>query len=65
MPGDKELFPNKGDNRGNFRHGTNRQVEITLRKELDDVAKKSVQEIIYKKDQNRKVPLDETEYTSR
>ncbi|XP_033743076.1 uncharacterized protein LOC117329299 isoform X6 [Pecten maximus] len=64
MPG-KELFPNQKDPRGAFRHGTNRQVELTLRHELDDVAKKSVTEIIYNKQQKSKEPLDEEEYTSK
>ncbi|XP_069130069.1 uncharacterized protein [Argopecten irradians] len=64
MPGE-ELFPNQKDPRGAFRYGTNRQVELTLRHELDDVAKKSVTEIIYNKQQKSKEPLDEEEYTSK
>ncbi|XP_021358969.1 uncharacterized protein LOC110454008, partial [Mizuhopecten yessoensis] len=64
MPG-KELFPNQQDPRGSFRYGTNRQVELTLRHELDDVAKKSVTEIIYNKQQKSKEPLDEEEHTTK
>lgn len=40
-------------------------VEIALRHELDDVAKKSLDEIVLKKEIEQRKPIDNEEYTSR
>lgn len=53
------------DERGSFRFGTNRQVEITLRSELDDVARKSITEIAIKRELNRMTPLDDQQKVAR
>lgn len=53
------------DGHRTFRHGTNRMVEIALQHELDDVAKKTVDEIVLKKEIEQKKPIDNEEYTCR
>lgn len=58
-------MPGKDDDRGSFRFGTNRQVEITLRSELDDVARKSITEIAMNRELNRMAPLDDLHKTAR
>lgn len=62
MPG-KDI--NSRDDRGSFRFGTNRKVEITLRSELDDVARKSISEIAINRELNRMAPLDEQQKIAR
>jgi hypothetical protein len=63
--GSKELYPSIRDERRTFRYGTNRMVEIALRHELDDMAKKSLDEIIIKKELEQLRPIDNEEFTSR
>ncbi|XP_060594169.1 uncharacterized protein LOC132748578 isoform X2 [Ruditapes philippinarum] len=63
--GIKELYPSIRDERRTFRYGTNRMVEIALRHELDDMAKKSLDEIIIKKELEQLRPIDNEEFTSR
>lgn len=63
--GSQELQPSLRDERRTFRYGTNRMVEIALRHELDDMAKKSLDEIIVKKELEQLRPVDTEEYTSR
>jgi hypothetical protein len=58
-------MPGKDDDKGSFRFGTNRQVEITLRSELDDVARKSITEIAMNRELNRMAPLDDLQKTAR
>ncbi|XP_071127902.1 uncharacterized protein [Mytilus edulis] len=53
-----------GREKGAFRFGTNRQVEITLRSELEDVARKSITEIAVKRELNRMAPLDDQQKTA-
>ena len=48
-------FPNDRGKR--FRLGTNRKVEMTLKQELDDVAKKSVAEILTQREVTKQEPL--------
>ncbi|XP_061164225.1 uncharacterized protein LOC133173256 [Saccostrea echinata] len=64
MPGG-ELQPSNKNGTGSFRFGTNRQVELTLRKELDDMAKKSLNEIAVKRDERLKLPQSEETVTTR
>ena len=64
-PPGKELFSSQKDIRGSFQYGTNRQVEITLNQELDDIARKSLTEIKSKKHLESMVPMTEEEYTSQ
>jgi len=61
----KDLHSSLRDERRTFRYGTNRMVEIALRHELDDVAKKSVDEIVMKKEIEQNKPIDNEEFTSR
>ena len=61
----KDLYPSIRDERKTFRYGTNRMVELSLRHELDDVARKSLDEIALKKERQKLQPLDSEEYTSR
>ena len=58
-------YPNFRDERRTFKYGTNRMVELTLRHELDDVAKKSIDEIVSKKEMEKSKPLDNEEFTAR
>ena len=64
MPG-RELYPSIRDERKTFRYGTNRMVEIALRHELDDVARKSLDEIAVNKERQRLKPLENEEFTAR
>lgn len=64
MPGG-ELHPSNKNGSGSFRFGTNRQVELTLRKELDDMAKKSLNEISVKREERLKLPQSDEVVTSR
>lgn len=61
----KENHPSIRDERRTFRYGTNRMVEIALRHELDDVAKKSVDEIVIKKELEQRKPINNEEFISR
>lgn len=65
MPGGGELQPTNKNGTSSFRFGTNRQVELTLRKELDDMAKKSLAEISVKREERLKAPQTEESVTSR
>jgi hypothetical protein len=65
MPGGGELLPTNKNGTSSFRFGTNRQVELTLRKELDDMAKKSLAEIAVKREERLKAPPTEETFTSR
>ena len=62
---DRDIYPSIRDERKTFRYGTNRMVELALRHELDDVARKSLDEIAVKKERQRLKPLDNEELTSR
>ncbi|XP_052720831.1 uncharacterized protein LOC128192291 isoform X6 [Crassostrea angulata] len=64
MPGG-ELHPSNKNGSGSFRFGTNRQVELTLRKELDDMAKKSLNEIAVKREERLNFPQSDEIVTSR
>ena len=61
----REFYPSIRDDRKMFRYGTNRMVEISLRHELDDVARKSLDEIAVKKERQKLKPLDNEEFTAR
>lgn len=61
----KEYHSSVRDERRTFRYGTNRMVEIALRHELDDVAKKSVDEIVIKKELEQRKPINNEEFISR
>ena len=61
----REIYPSIRDDRKTFRHGTNRMVEIALRHELDDVARKSLDEIAVKKERQKLRPLENDELTAR
>ncbi|XP_052281417.1 uncharacterized protein LOC127878913 isoform X2 [Dreissena polymorpha] len=63
--GSQEFLSGLRDDRRTFRYGTNRMVEIALQHELDDVAKKSVDEIVIKKELEQRKPINNEEYTSR
>lgn len=63
--GSRDLQTSIRDERRTFRYGTNRMVEITLRHELDDMAKKSLDEIIVKKELEQMRPIGNEEYTTR
>lgn len=64
MPGG-ELHSSNKNGTGSFRFGTNRQVELTLRRELDDMAKKSLNEIAVKREERLKLPESDEAVTSR
>lgn len=63
--GSHEFGSGLRDERRTFRYGTNRMVEIALQHELDDVAKKSLDEIVIKKELEQRKPINNEEYTSR
>ncbi|XP_078324094.1 uncharacterized protein LOC111124594 isoform X6 [Crassostrea virginica] len=64
MPGG-ELHSSNKNGTGSFRFGTNRQVELTLRRELDDMARKSLNEIAVKREERLKLPESDEAVTSR
>ena len=62
----RDIHPDMPDrDRGRFRHATNRRIELTLRKELDDVGKKSVMDIHAAKEARLREPLEEPVKTMR
>ncbi|WAR00024.1 TTC6-like protein [Mya arenaria] len=63
--GSRDLQSSLRDERRTFRYGTNRMMDIALQHELDDVAKKSLDEIVVKKELELQKPLENEEYTSR
>lgn len=60
----KEMFPNKRDERKTFRLGVNRQVELSMKHELDDLAKKSLHDIVVMKGLKQNEPLAEEQKIS-
>ena len=50
---------------GRFRHATNRNVELFLQQELDDVTKKTLTQINAFKEARQNAPLTEEEETIR
>ncbi|KAK6173455.1 hypothetical protein SNE40_016901 [Patella caerulea] len=67
MPGiGNELFPTSPSSRGSaFRLRQNRHVDLMLRQELIDVAQRSVDNILVKKQAQKELPLNEEEILSR
>ncbi|XP_076446152.1 uncharacterized protein LOC143283739 isoform X2 [Babylonia areolata] len=53
----RDLHASGPSDRTRLRYGTNRQVEMSMQKELHDVAQKSLSEIAAKKEQRINVPL--------
>lgn len=61
----RDLYPTLPDGRGSFRVGANRRVELTLQKELDDVALRSLAEISSRKEAVRLAPLTDDQITAK
>ncbi|XP_046576439.1 LOW QUALITY PROTEIN: uncharacterized protein LOC124284394 [Haliotis rubra] len=61
----RDLYPTLPDGRGSFRVGANRRVELSLQKELDDVAHRSLAEISSRKEAVRLAPLTDDQITAK
>ncbi|KAL3878456.1 hypothetical protein ACJMK2_030805 [Sinanodonta woodiana] len=61
----REIYPSFRDERRSFRHGTNRSVELMLRQELDDLARKTVSEITDRKEHIYAAPVSNEVRTAR
>lgn len=63
----KDLFPHlpNESKKRRFHHSTNRKEEIILQQELNDVAKKSINQINAFKEARKNVPLSEEEANAR
>ena len=53
----QDVFHQSKDGRTGFRQGTNRQVELSLRRELDDLTKKSLKAVTVSKVKKQMEPL--------
>ena len=61
-----DLHPILGDTRhqSRFKLATNRQQDLVIQQELEDVAKKSTREIASRKEEKKQRPLTDSEQTS-